>query len=264
MIVGELINSSRKAVRPLMEARDAEKIVALAKAQAEVGAAYIDVNCGAFVGTEKEVMEWAVNSIQAELSVPLCLDSPDPEVLAAGLALAKCGQPMINSLSAEEGRFAAVLPLVQKYQAKVIALCMDDTGLPETAADRLRVADWLIEHLTGAGVPLADIYLDPLVKPVGTADAAGRELLDGIRLIKEKYPQANLICGLSNISYGLPARKVLNRVFMVQTMAMGMEHHILDPLDKTMMGFVYAGQALLGRDPYCGKYLKAYRKGIYE
>lgn len=264
LIVGELINTSRKAIKPAVESRDAAFIKDIAQKQVDAGANYIDVNCGTMVYDEEETMAWLVETVQSQISVPLCLDSPNPKALEAGLSLVKNGQPMINSITAEKERFATILPFVLKYKAKIVGLCMDDSGMPETAIDRLKIADKLIHDMVTAGVPEDDIYLDPLVHPVSTGDKAGLEVLETIYNIKQKYPKVHGICGLSNISYGLPNRKILNQVFMIQTMAMGMDGYIMDPLDKAMMGFVYASQAILGKDEFCMNYLKAHRNGLYE
>jgi len=264
LIVGELINTSRKAIKPAVENRDAAFIKDIAQKQVDAGANYVDVNCGTMVFDEEETMAWLVETVQSQVSAPLCLDSPNPKALEVGLSLVKNGQPMINSITAEKERFSTILPFVLKYKAKIVALCMDDTGMPETAADRLKIADTLVGDLVKAGVPEDDIYLDPLVKPVSTGDQAGMEVLETIYGIKQKYPKVHGICGLSNISYGLPNRKILNQVFMIQTMTKGMDGYILDPLDKTMMGFVYASQALLGKDQFCMNYLTAHRNGLYE
>lgn len=263
LIIGELINTSRKAIREAVEARDAAYIQKIALAEAEAGADYLDVNCGTQVYNEVETMAWLVNTVQEAVQKPLCIDSPNPLAIAKGLSLAKYGQPMINSITAESARFAQILPLVLEYKAKVVALCMDDTGMPETADDRMRVVANLHHKLTAAGVAEDNIFFDPLVKPVSTGDLAGMEVLETVERISKEYPNVHKVCGLSNVSYGLPNRKVLNQMFMVQTMSMGMDSYILDPLDKTMMGFVYASQVLLGKDSYCMNYLTAHREGLY-
>lgn len=264
LIVGELINTSRKDIKPAVESKDAAYIQKIAKEQVEAGADYIDVNCGTQVFNEPEVMEWLVKTVQEAVDAPLCIDSPNPKALEVGLALTKTKKPMVNSITAEKERFEVILPLVQKYNAKVVALCMDDSGMPETAEDRIVIVDKLVKDLTSNGIAEDDIYLDPLVKPVSTGDKAGLEVLETVRYIRENYPKVHAICGLSNISYGLPNRKVLNQTFMIQTMTMGMDAYILNPLDKKMMGFIYSSMALLGQDPFCGKYLTAHRNGLYE
>ena len=264
LIVGELINTSRKAIDAAVENKDADYIKSIALAQVEAGANYIDVNCGTMVYNEVETMEWLVKVVQEAVQLPLCIDSPDPKAIEAGLALCKNGQPMINSITDEQHRFNDILPLVLKYKAKIVALCMDDKGMPETGEDRTRVAGSLYTKLTEAGVPKEDIYFDPLVQPISSNDHAGIDVLDTIKLIKQQFPGAHMICGLSNVSYGLPNRKVLNRLFVVQTMAMGMDGYILNPTDKEMMGAIFASQALVGQDSYCMEYLGAHRKGLYS
>lgn len=264
LIVGELINTSRKAVKPAVESRDTTFIQELAQKQVDAGANYVDVNCGTRVYDEEETMAWLVNTIQEKVNTPLCIDSPNPKALEVALTLAKYGQPMINSITAEKERYNTILPMVLKYKTKIVALCMDDSGMPETSEDRLKIAFKLVADLTAAGVPEDDIYLDPLVKPVSTGDNAGVEVLETIHGIKAKYPKVHGICGLSNISYGLPNRKILNQIFMIQTMTMGMDGYILDPCDQSMMGFVYGSKALIGKDTYCMNYLTEHRKGLYE
>jgi len=263
LIVGELINTSRKAIKLAVGNRDAAFIKEIAQQQVDAGADYVDVNCGTMVHDEEEVMAWLVETVQQQVTAPLCIDTPNSKALEMGLSLIRNGQPMINSITAEKERFAAILPMVLKYKAKIVGLCMDDSGMPETAADRLKIADKLIYDMVAAGVPEDDIYLDPLVKPVSTGDSSGLEVLETIYAIKQKYPKVHGICGLSNISFGLPNRKVLNQAFMIQTMTMGMDGYILDPLDKTMMGFVYTSQVLLGKDEFCMQYLTAHRKGLF-
>lgn len=265
LIIGELINTSRKAIREAVEARNAGYIQEVARVQTVAGADYLDVNCGNMVGHELEIMHWLVETIQEAVDTPLCIDSPDEAALRVGLSLLKPGyRPMINSISAEAKRFSAVAPLVKEYNAKVVALCIADIGMPESAEDRLAIATTLVESLAQEGVKQEDIYLDPLIKPLSTNEKHGREVLDAIRLIKERFSAVHFTCGLSNISFGLPNRAVLNRLFVVQTMTAGMDGYILNPTDKAMMGLVYASQALLGQDKYCAKYLKAHRKGLYE
>lgn len=269
LIVGELINTSRKAIKEAVEKRDKAYIQQIAREQAEAGADYIDVNCGTQFGQEVEVMEWLVSIIlELNLDKPLCIDSPDAKALDAGLALATKLRPdfqlMINSINYEQERYQEVLPLVNKYNAKIVALLMDDSGMPVTAEDRLGVADKLYEGLTGAGVPEENIYFDPLVKPISVSDKAGLEVLETVRLLTEKYPKCHKMCGLSNVSYGLPNRKVLNSFFVAQTMVNGMDGFIINPCDKLMMGTVAAAMALLGDDQFCMGYLTAHRKGLYD
>ena len=264
LIIGELINTSRKHIREAVENKNSYLIREIARKQEETGAHYIDVNCGTTIENEPEVMQWLIRNIQEVVSVPLSIDTPNPAAMEAGLALLSKSPAFVNSITAESKRYETILPLVLKYRAKVVALCIDDNGIPANADDRIRIMRWLVDHLTMAGVSKEDIYLDPLITPVSTGDKAGWEVLETIRFIHKEYPEVHTICGLSNISYGLPNRRVLNQTFMIETMVAGMDAYILDPTDQEMMGFVYASQVLLGQDPYCGEYLKAHRKGLYK
>lgn len=263
LIVGERINASRKQIKPAIENKDADFIVKEAKDQMDAGADVIDVNAGVFVNKEVEYLPWLVETIQARLDVPLCLDSPDPRAIEAALAVHK-GQPMINSISLETKRYEEVVPLIEKYKAKVVALCMTDKGMPKTADERFGVATELIEKLTKVGVPLDDIYVDPLVMAVSTDSSFGIEFLRAVRRIMTSHQGVHTICGLSNISFGLPLRSQINHVFAVMAMAMEMDALIIDPLDRRMMAGILTAETLLGADQYCTGYLKAYRNGRFE
>lgn len=265
-IVGELINTSRAEVDAAVTARDEAKIRAIARAQEDAGVTYVDVNCGSRIGDEAEVMEWLVNIVQDEVSVPLCIDSPDAEVLKVGLSLydTSRGPAMVNSISGEDGRYEAIFPVVQEYGANVVLLCMDSSGMPNTADDRMRVVDTLYTRLKADGFEDDHMYFDAVVKPVSSVGTAGIEVLETNRRIKEGYPNVHQILGLSNISYGLPHRGRLNRVFIIQTMAMGVDGYIINPTLRQTMGDIIASQTLLGMDKYCKNYIKANRNGMFD
>lgn len=217
-IVGELINTSRKPVKEAVDAREAAVIQKIAQDEVQAGATYIDINCGTYVKEEEEIMEWLVNTVQDVVKdIPLCLDSPNEKALQIGLKLHQNGKPMINSITAEEERFNKVLPLVLEYKTKVVALLMDDSGMPDTAEKRITIVEKLLPELLKAGVPATDIYLDPLVKPISVGDKGGQEVLQTVQYIHENYPDVHTICGLSNISFGLPNRRVLNQAFTAPT-----------------------------------------------
>jgi 5-methyltetrahydrofolate--homocysteine methyltransferase len=171
---------------------------------------------------------------------------------------------MINSISLEKKRFEEILPLIERSKAKVVALCMTDEGMPKTADERFDVATELIEKLVNAGVPLNDIYVDPLVMAVSTDSSFGVEFLRAVRRIMEGHRGVHTICGLSNISYGLPLRKQINQAFAVMAIAMGLDSLIVDPLDRRMMTNILTAETLMGVDPYCAGYLKAFRDGRFE
>ncbi len=259
LVVGELINASRKAVKTHIDNGDGEAIAEIARKQREAGADFIDVNAGVFVSQEPEHLEWLVRTVQKAVDGPCCLDSPNPAAIEAAL-VAHRGKPIINSISLEKDRYERLLPVVRGSDSKVIALCMSDEGMPETRDDRLSIASKLIDRLTGAGISADDIYVDPLVQPVSTRDDFGKSFLDAVEGIRREFPGVHTICGLSNISYGLPKRKILNQVFLVMAMARGLDAAIINPLDRRMMAHILAAEALSGRDEYCGEWLSAYRQ----
>jgi 5-methyltetrahydrofolate--homocysteine methyltransferase len=256
IIIGELINTSRDEVEPAVKDRDKKIIQNLAKKQEEAGANYIDVNCGTLIKEEAEALEWLVNTVQEVVNVPLCIDSPDPEAIKRGLE-AHEGKALVNSITAEGDRYYEVLPLLQDYDASVVALAMDDEGMPSDADDRIRVATKLIDDLTSDGIPVEDIYVDPIIQPIGTDDKMGIQILNAIEEIKIEYEDVHITCGLSNISHGLPHRQLLNQAFMVLAMSRGMDSAILDPLDEKIMSLGIASDTLLGKDDYCSDYIKA-------
>jgi len=260
IIIGELINTSRKAIAPAVESRDAAFIQDIAKKQVAAGATYVDVNAGTRVYDEPEALAWLVETVQAAVDAPLCIDSPNPKAIAAALKVHR-GQAMINSITAEKERYDEILPMVIEHNARIVALCMDDTGMPETAEQRLKIVEGLYKGLTEAGVKPGDILFDPLVKPISVNTSFGNEVLETIRQIHQSYPGVHTTCGLSNVSFGLPNRKLLNQAFLVMCMANGMDSVILDPLDQNIMSLLISSNSLLGRDDYCMGYLTAHREG---
>ena len=264
IIIGEKLNSTLKAIRPAMEGRDEEKILDIAKRQVEAGASYLDLNAAMFRDAEVEIMEWLIKTVQSAMDVPLTFDSPNPEAIKRALMVNKNPKPMINSITAEKERFDGLASILSEYEASVIALCMDDSGMPETADERFKIADALIENLTKLGMKLEDIYIDPMIRPIGTGSHYGIVALDTIRSVKNKFPEVHIVCGLSNISFGLPARKLINQVFLVSCMNAGMDGAILDPLDKKLMSLLYATEAVLGLDEFCMNYLEKYREDELE
>ena len=264
IIIGEKINSTLKSVRPAVEAYDKAVIQKLAKDQEAAGATFIDVNAGVFVDDEPERLKWLVETVQQVVSIPLAIDSPNPRAMRLGLQAHKNGRPVLNSITAETKRWNDVLPLALEFKTEIIALTMDDKGMPDSAKARVEIADRMIKNLTKEGVPLDWIHIDPLVKPVGTNTQDGGAALEAIRAIKFMYPQVHISGGLSNVSFGLPARKLMNTTFLVAAMAAGMDGAILDPLDKKLMSFVYAAEALLDHDDFCMEYITQYREGTFD
>jgi len=261
IIVGELINCTRKAIAPAVEARDASFVQKLARDQAEAGAHYLDVNSG-IAGQDVAIMEWLVDTIQAATDTPLCLDSPDAAAMRAGLERYRGNSPpILNSITLEAKSLKEKLPLVREFRCQAIGLLMSDSGVPGSVEERVARSTQLIEALTGEGMSLSSIFIDPCVLPVSANTCHGNDALQAIGAIKAKHPGVKTICGLSNVSYGLPARKLLNQVFMLLAMAKGLDAVILNPLDRRMMANIVAARTLLGLDEWCAGYIAAHREG---
>ena len=262
IIIGELINATRKKVGEALKARDAGFFTSLACAQDEAGADVIDVNAGADPSTELEDMRWAIGVVQEATAKPLAIDSPSPTVLRAGLESHQGkARPMLNSVTLEADRLESVAALAVEFQTQVVALAMGEAGMPCGQADRVHNAKRLIDELTARGVAPEDIFVDPVITPVSTDPTNGGAILGAIRQIRDYSPQGHVTCGLSNISFGLPERKLVNRTFLALALGAGLDSAIMDPLDREIMAVVYAAEALLGRDDFCMNYVMASREG---
>lgn len=257
-VIGERINTSRKFVQAAVAQRDAEYIIDDVTKQIQAGASYIDVNAGARIGHETEDMKWLLDTIGPISTIPLCLDSPDPAVLEMAFSMVK-EAPMINSISLEKERFDAMMPFLEGKDCKIIALCMDDAGMPNSSQDIIKRGETLVKELNKINIPTASIYIDPLVQPISTDSSKGMMVLDAVRGIKEKFPEIHITGGLSNISYGLPQRKIINRTFVTLMMEAGMDSAIIDPLDDKIMATIKTADMLLGKDDFCMNYLKGVR-----
>jgi len=262
ILIGELINGTRKAIKEAIAAKDAELIRNLARTQAEAGAGFIDCNPGTVGAQEASDMRWLAEHVQAVTDQPIAFDSPNVEALRAGLEVYR-GQatPMVNSVTLESDRVARVLPLVAEHGTNVVALAMSDRGVPEDVAGRVGNASRLVEACTGAGVAPERIFLDPVITMVAQDACAALKVLEAVRTIRAEFPGIHITCGLSNISFGLPQRALLNRAFLAMMASAGMDSAICDPLDADLMAMMAAAEALTGRDEYCMGYIGAARAG---
>jgi 5-methyltetrahydrofolate corrinoid/iron sulfur protein methyltransferase len=263
IIIGELLNATRKVVGQAIENRDEDVVQQLALAQAEAGADYIDVNAGTFVAREAECLAWLAKTVQSAVDIPLAIDSPSPAAIEAALQGHR-GTAMINSISLEKERYDKLLPILAGTDMKVIALCMSDSGMPETMEDRLKIADKLVNGLVRHNVPVQNIFVDPLVQPISVKNNFGVEFLNAVERIMQTFDGIHTACGLSNVSFGLPARKYLNQTFMVMAVLKGLDGAICNPLDKKLMADITVAEALAGKDNYCMNYLKAFSAGKIE
>ncbi len=262
IIIGEKINGTRQAVRDAILARDEAFLQELAASQAESGADYIDVNVSTGTIDEVDSMEWAIGVVCRATEKPLALDSADPRVLARGLELCAGSRPFINSVSGEEARLQGVLPLVARYSCPVVALAMDEAGIPETAESRLEICRRIVERAGALGIEPGDIYLDPLALPVSADCGQGRLTLRTLELIKAELPGVRTVMGLSNVSFGMPRRTVINRAMMAVATFAGLDAAIIDPTDRELVAAAFASEALMGDDRFCRNYMKAFRSGV--
>lgn len=261
LIIGERINTTRKGLKRAVEEKEATPILQEAIRQVEAGAQMLDVNCGTLSAeAEPERLAWLVTMVQAATGVPICIDSPNPGALAAALAVHQ-GKPMINSISGERKRYDQILPLVKQYGASVISLGLDDRGIPQSNEQALEVGALLVKTLLADGISLDDIYFDPLVRTLATDTSSVIGTLKLMRTLGSAFPGLHFISGLSNVSYGLPERRHLNRAFVVLSIASGLDAVIMDPLDQNMGALIYAAEALMNKDRFCLNYIQAYNLG---
>jgi cobalamin-dependent methionine synthase I len=259
LIIGELINCTRKKVAEAAQTHDADFFRDLARKQVLAGAHVLDVN-GDLPDQEAEFLSWLVDLVQEAVDVPLCLDSADPKALLKVLPACK-QRPMINSLCDDPAHWA-MLPSLKQYRPRVIALCTSGSGVPKGVDERVETASRLIDRLTAEGFGLDDIYVDPCVLPLATG-THGKDLLVAVSKITTAYPGVHVSGGVSNVSFGLPLRKLLNESFLLLLMARGLDAAIVDPCDQQLMMNIIAAEALLGRDEHCKNYLRAYREGKF-
>ena len=263
LIIGERINASRKPIAEAIASRDAAFIQNEVKAQATAGADYLDVNAGTFVGEEARHLQWVIETVQEVVDLPLCIDSPDLSVIKAMIPLVK-KIPMINSITLEPSRMEGILPLIAEHKTKVIGLCQSGDAVADTTEKKVEMAGELIEKVKGASIPLDDLYIDPLVYPLATNDRSALATLNAIEQIMTQFPGVHTTCGLTNVSYGLPKRKLVNRTFLVAAIARGLDSAILDPTDKELFSALKAALMVSGKDEFCMGYISAFREGRME
>lgn len=262
IIIGEKINGSIPAVADAIARRDGEFIKERARMQDEAGATYIDCCASVPEEEEAETLKWMIDCIQEVSDLPISVDSPSAEVLAQ--VFPYCKRPgLINSVSGEGNKMDVLFPLIADTKWKVICLLSDDTGIPKCAADRLRVFDNIMAKAKEYGISPDRMHIDPLVEMLCTSEDGIAMNVEVISTIREKYPDIHITAAVSNISFNLPVRKMVNLGFTVLAMNAGLDSAILDPTNRDMMGVIYATEALLGRDDYCMEYISAYREGIF-
>jgi len=264
LVIGENLNASNRSVGRAIGNQDREFIQDLAKKQDAAGADFIDVNVGLSPGsweTPERAIQWLVETVQSVTSKPLCVDSEIPSIISAGLSRYRGDRVMINSVNAEDARLKTIGTLAAERQACLIALAMGEGGIPKTLEERLAACEYIMKHAREMGIKEENVFFDPLVLPISVDTAQAMVTLKTIEGIKARFPSAKTAIGLSNISYGLPLRDMINRAFLMMAAAVGLDAAILNPLDSKMMSYIRTVRLLTGSDPGCRGYIKAFRTG---
>ncbi len=262
IIIGEKINGFIPKTLEAIQNRDDDYIREIAKKQADAGATYIDVCAGVEPDQEYEAMEWLIDLVQEVTDTPLCLDSPDPQVIVDMMPRANT-VGCLNSISMEKNKCEVILPAIAGTDWKVVALTCDDTGIPDDPETKFKIAQQIMEKADEFGVAHDNILFDPLVTTLGTNQESMVSFIKTMQMIKDAFPEVHITSGLSNISYGLPYRKAINMQFLSLCMYNGMDSAIMDPMSQDMLAAMYATEALMGEDPFCKGYLTAFRNKLF-
>ena len=264
IIIAEKINGSITSMAKYIAERNEEAIKDIAIRQAEqIGESkgFIDVCSSVAPEVEFETMRWLLDLVQGVTDMPISIDSPNAECLVELLPYVK--KPgLVNSVSGEGNKIDLIFPLLAKPEYKdweVMALLSDDTGIPKSAADRLRVFDKIMAKAKEYGIAPSRIHIDPLVEMLCTSEDGIAMVEEVMAKIREQYPSIHISGAVSNISFNLPARKLVNMAFVCLAIKAGMDSAVFDPLDKQLLGVIYATEALLGQDDFCMEYIGAFR-----
>ena len=260
-VIAERINMTRKRIKKEVWDRNADYITQQVNRQETAGATHIDINAGGDPSKEVEDMKWLTDVVMNATELPIAFDSSNPEALKAGLDL--CNRPgtIVNSITGEQERIDGILPLVKEYNTGVVCLTMDDSGMPEDLDGRVRITQVIAALLKENDIGLDRAYFDHLVRPASTNPGQAVYVMEAIRMMKKEFPETHTAMGLSNISFGIPARKNLNRAFLAMMIAAGCDGAIIDPCEEGMMNTLYSARAAVGLDDYCMEYLTAHRGG---
>lgn len=218
------------------------------------------MNAGTFLEEEADCLKWLVEAVQEASELPLCIDSPSPQAIGAVLPFVDKA-PLINAVTLEPERLEGILPLVVEYKAKVVGLCQSDQSMADTVEAKLEMAGQLVEAAEAAGIGRDDLYIDTLVYPLSSDAASALASLEAIRQIMKAYAGVHTTCGLTNVSHGLPLRKLVNRTFLVAAVAHGADSAIMDPTDDALYAALKTILAVMGQDDFCLEYISAFREG---
>jgi 5-methyltetrahydrofolate--homocysteine methyltransferase len=257
-IIGERINpTGRRIFQEQVRAGDLSAIIKDVKAQVEGGADMLDVNMGIPLTDEADLMRQAIKMVQELTDLPICIDSSVLEALEAGLQTYQ-GRALVNSTTGEDDRLDHILPLVKKYDAAIIALPNDETEIPMTVADRLKITEKILRACDKHGISHDRIVIDPLAMPIGAEPQAGNLFFETVHEIKQRW-DLNMTCGASNVSFGMPNRHAINAAFLPAAMAVGLTSAVMDARTPEIVSAVRATDILLGNDQYGGNWITRFR-----
>ena len=262
LIIGENINATIPRIKDLIVNHDEAALAELALRQEKSGANIIDVNVATGTGTaEDEIsdMKWLIKLLMDKVDIKLCVDSADTAVLRAGIEAGGEKIGLINSVKATEKNIAEVLPLAAEYRLPVIALAMDEEGIAPDAKTRLNACEKIIKGAETHNVPVENIFFDPLVMPVSTDIRQGLTTLETLQKIKNEFPQAKTVLAVSNVSFGLQKRTLINQALIHMAQYLSVDALLVNPLNEEFMLTVKAGETVMGRDRHCRKYSRAVR-----
>ncbi|MEW6349393.1 MAG: dihydropteroate synthase [Thermodesulfobacteriota bacterium] len=265
IIIGENINTSIKLVETAVLNRDESFIRNLAKRQKAQGSDYLEVNSGLriYPKEEAEDIEWLVPLVQAETGLPLCIDSAYPAVHRAALKHHQ-GRAILNSINGDSSRWEEILGVAKEYDCGIIGMLSDLKGIPAEPAGRVKIAERILDGVSSFGIPTERLFFDPVVMPVSVDTRNALVLVETLRQLKRSFPQVKTVAALSNMSYGLPRRSLINRTVLVLAVEAGLDAAIVNPLDKRTMAAKQAAETLLNGDQFCLNYIKAHREDRLE
>lgn len=259
VIIGERINpTGRKLFQEKLRNDDLSTINVDVADQVAGGADMLDVNMGVPLTDEPALLAKAIKLVQSLTDLPICIDSSVIEALDAGLAAYE-GKALVNSMTGEDDRMDAILPLVKKYDAAILALPNDETGIPMTADERMPIVEKIVRRVEKEGISLENLLIDPLAMPVGAEPEAVKQTLETIYRVREKYG-LNMSIGASNVSFGLPNRHALNASFMPMAMSMGLTSAIMDARTPQVVQSVRAADLLLALDAWGSNWITNFRE----
>lgn len=259
IIIGEKINGTIPSVKKAILERDENFIRDLAIRQSQEGANYLDVCASTAPEEEAETLIWLMNIVQDAVETPLCIDSPNPRTIEQVFKYAK--KPgLINSISEEGNKCEVIYPMIEGTEWQVIALTCDNRGIPSDVQTRVDITKIMVEKAQKHDITPERIHIDPLVLALSADNKSLLNFIDTLTAVKKLYPTIKITSGLSNISFGMPLRKIVNQHFLTLAIFAGMDSAIMDPCNRDMLATILTTEALLGKDRFCRNYSNAYRK----